>query len=230
MATDLTGARVLVVDDDTALAEVVGRYLERDGFVVSYAADGTEALATALATLPDLLVLDLMLPGLDGIEVCRRLREVAPIPVVMLTARGEEEDRIAGLGIGADDYVTKPFSPRELTARVRAVLRRTLPTSDELVALTAGPLAVDRRAREARLRGEVLSLTAKEFDLLAHLMANPRRSYSRAELLESVWGWSYGDTATVTVHIRRLREKVESDPGVPRYILTVRGAGYRFDP
>ncbi len=230
METDLSGARVLVVDDDLALAEVVGRYLERDGFVVSFASDGPQGLATALETLPDLLVLDLMLPGLDGIEVCRQLREVAPIPVVMLTARGEEEDRIAGLRIGADDYVTKPFSPRELTARVRAVLRRTLRTGDDNVVLTAAGLRVDRSAREARLEGDVLSLTNKEFDVLAYLMAHPRRSFTRDELLESVWGWTYGDTATVTVHVRRLREKIEHDASAPRHLITVRGAGYRFDP
>ena len=171
-----------------------------------------------------------MLPGLDGIEVCRRLRDVAPIPVVMLTARGEEDDRIAGLQIGADDYVTKPFSPRELIARIEAVLRRTLRTGVAPSVLTAGRLRIDRAAYEATLDGELLSLTTKEFDLLAHLMANPRRTFRRDELLEAVWGWTYGDTATVTVHIRRLREKVEDDPGQPVHVATVRGVGYRFDP
>jgi DNA-binding response OmpR family regulator len=229
---DLSGARVLVVDDDPALSEVVGRYLEREGFAVSFAEDGDDGLATALATLPDLVVLDLMLPSLDGIEVCRRLREVAPIPVVMLTARGEEEDRIAGLRIGADDYVTKPFSPRELTARVQAVLRRTLRGVPAAPAtpLTAGDLVVDVAAHEARRAGEVLPLTTKEFALLVHLMSNPRHTFRREELLESVWGWTYGDTATVTVHVRRLREKIEPDPSAPRHLMTVRGAGYRFDP
>jgi DNA-binding response OmpR family regulator len=228
---DLAGARVLVVDDDPALSEVVGRYLELEGFVVSFAEDGEEALAMALATLPDLVVLDLMLPSLDGVEVCRRLREVAPIPVVMLTARGEEEDRITGLRIGADDYVTKPFSPRELTARVQAVLRRSLKgTGSRAEPLVAGALVVDRAAHEARLDGEVLALTTKEFDLMVHLMSHPRQSFRREQLLESVWGWTFGDTATVTVHVRRLREKIETDPSDPRHLVTVRGVGYRFDP
>jgi DNA-binding response OmpR family regulator len=231
VSDDPGGARVLVVDDDEALAEVVGRYLERDGFRVSYAVDGDGGLAAALEMLPDLVVLDLMLPGLDGVEVCRRIREVAPIPVVMLTARGEEEDRITGLRIGADDYVTKPFSPRELTARVHAVLRRSALSGGRLTeVLHAGALSVDRAAHEARRNGEVLALTSKEFDLLAHFMAHPRRSFRREELLESVWGWSFGDTATVTVHVRRLREKIEADPGAPVHLATVRGVGYRFDP
>ncbi len=224
-------ARVLVVDDDPALSEVVGRYLERDGFSVTFADDGESGLAAALATLPDLVVLDLMLPRMDGIEVCRRIREVAPIAVVMLTARGEEEDRIAGLGIGADDYVTKPFSPAELVARVKAVLRRTIGESPaRFEPLVAGPLRVDRAAHEATLDGEQLSLTTKEYDLLVHLMTHPRRTFRRAELLESVWGWSFGDTSTVTVHVRRLREKIETHASDPRHLVTVRGVGYRFDP
>lgn len=224
--------RVLVVDDDPALAEVVGRYLEREGFEVTFAGDGPTGLQLALDSLPDLVVLDLMLPGIDGIEVCRRLREVAPIPVVMLTARGEEDDRIAGLHIGADDYVTKPFSPRELTARIQAVLRRTLRSDgpQPREALVAGALHVDRSAHEARRDGEVLSLTTKEFDLLVHLMSHPRETFRREELLEAVWGWTYGDTATVTVHVRRLREKIEQSPSEPRHLATVRGVGYRFDP
>lgn len=225
------GARVLVVDDDPALSEVVGRYLERDGFAVSFADDGETGLAAALATLPDLVVLDLMLPRLDGIEVCRRIREVAPIAVVMLTARGEEEDRIAGLGIGADDYVTKPFSPAELVARVKAVLRRTIgDSSARLEPLVAGDVRVDRAAHEVTLRGEPLALTTKEYDLLVHLMTHPRRTFQRAELLESVWGWSFGDTSTVTVHVRRLREKIEAHASDPQHLMTVRGVGYRFDP
>lgn len=224
-------ARVLVVDDDPALAEVVGRYLERDGFSVTYADDGVTGLAAALSTLPDLVVLDVMLPRMDGIEVCRRIREVAPIAVVMLTARGEEEDRIAGLGFGADDYVTKPFSPAELLARIKAVLRRTIgESSARLEPLTAGGLCVDRAAHEATLNGDALSLTTKEYDLLVHLMAHPRRTFRRGELLESVWGWSFGDTSTVTVHVRRLREKIETNASEPRHLMTVRGVGYRFDP
>ncbi len=226
---------VLVVDDDPALADVVSRYLEREGFTVEVATDGASGLERALATLPDLVVLDLMLPVLDGLEVCRRLRKAAPIPVVMLTARGEEDDRIAGLDLGADDYVTKPFSPRELTARVKAVLRRaaagavaaqTMPS----LGTEDGELQVDLVAHEVTVRGETVSLTAKEFDLLVHLMANPRRAFRREDLLEAVWGWTYGDTSTVTVHIRRLREKVEKNPSEPRYLSTVRGVGYRFEP
>jgi DNA-binding response OmpR family regulator len=226
------GPRVLVVDDDVALADVVRRYLTREGFAVEVASDGESGLERALTTLPDLVVLDLMLPGLDGIEVCRRLRQTAPIPVVMLTARGEEEDRIAGLDLGADDYVTKPFSPRELTARVKAVLRRAAggvvnggPSSLHLV-----DIDVDLVAHQAMVRGEIVSLTAKEFDLLVHLMANPRKAFRREELLEAVWGWTYGDTSTVTVHVRRLREKIELDSSAPIHLCTVRGVGYRFEP
>ncbi|MCB0978728.1 MAG: response regulator transcription factor [Acidimicrobiales bacterium] len=223
--------RILVIDDDVALSEVVGRYLEAAGYEVMFAADGQTGLEQALRELPDLVVLDLMLPRLDGIEVCRRIREVAPIPVVMLTARGEEDDRIAGLQIGADDYVTKPFSPRELEARVEAVLRRAARTDvPRPVVLSGGGLELDRLAHEVRLKGEVLALTTKEFDLLAHLMANPRCSFGRDELLRDVWGWTFGDTATVTVHVRRLRAKIEEDPADPRHLVTVRGVGYRFDP
>jgi DNA-binding response OmpR family regulator len=189
-------------------------------------------LERALATLPDLVVLDLMLPGLDGLELFRRLRRVAPIPVVMLTARGQEEDRIAGLELGADDYLGKPFSPRELTARVRAVLRR----ARSPVEVTAGPmllgggLEVDLLAREARRDGRPLELTVKEFDLLAYLLSHPGQALRREQLLEAVWGYSIGDTATVTVHVRRLREKTEVDPSAPKHLCTVRGVGYRFEP
>ena len=225
------GPRVLVVDDDPALSDVVGRSLRRDGFDVDFAADGTSGLARALQSLPDIVVLDLMLPGLDGLEVCRRLRRVAPIPVVMLTALGEENDRIAGLEIGADDYVTKPFSPRELSARVKAVLRRAaagaVEASSARTLLGAG-LEVDVVAHQVRRGGETVALTTKEFDLLVHFMTHPGRAYRREELLEAVWGWSFGDTSTVTVHIRRLREKIEPDPSNPRHLVTVRGVGYRY--
>jgi DNA-binding response OmpR family regulator len=225
-------ARVLIIEDDPNVAEVVARYLEREGYTVETAADGAAGLRLALRELPDLVVLDLMLPRLGGLEVCRRLREVAPVPVIMLTARGEETDRIAGLELGADDYVAKPFSPRELTARVKAVLRRA---TAPLVLGAAGRLAadeleVDTVAHEARLRGELVALTAKEFDLLVHMMRHPRRAFRREELLQEVWGFSYGDTSTVTVHIRRLREKIEPDPSNPRYVRTVWGVGYRFEP
>jgi DNA-binding response OmpR family regulator len=226
------GPRVLVVDDDPTLSEVVGRYLTREGFRVDFAEDGASGLEQALATLPDLVLLDLMLPVLDGLEVCRRIRETAPIPVVMLTARGEENDRIAGLELGADDYVTKPFSPRELTARVKAVLRRAAGgvALSSRVEVEGGGIHVDLVAHEARRAGELIALTAKEFDLLVYLMVNPRRAFRRDELLEAVWGWSFGDTATVTVHVRRLREKIEADPSDPSHLCTVRGVGYRFEP
>jgi DNA-binding response OmpR family regulator len=224
--------RVLVVEDDRMLAEVVDTYLTREGFTVDIATDGESGLAQALAMQPDLVVLDLMLPVLDGLEVCRRLRQAMPTPVIMLTARGEEDDRIVGLELGADDYVTKPFSPRELTARVKAVLRRSAGGVDATGGsmLEAGSIAIDLVAHEATRDGQLMALTAKEFDLLAHFMSHPRRAFRRDELLEEVWGWSYGDTATVTVHVRRLREKVETDPSTPRHLCTVRGVGYRFEP
>jgi DNA-binding response OmpR family regulator len=227
-----TAPRVLIVEDDPNVAEVVGRYLVREGYAVETEADGLRGLEQALADPPDLVVLDLMLPSLSGLEVCRRLRAVAPVPVIMLTARGEEVDRIAGLELGADDYVAKPFSPRELTARVKAVLRRatgSLPAEAAEV-LHAGSLEVDPVAHEARVDGELVALTAREFDLLVHLMRNPRRAFRREELLADVWGFAYGDTSTVTVHVRRLREKVEADPSDPRHVCTVWGVGYRFEP
>jgi two-component system, OmpR family, response regulator ResD len=225
--------RVLVVDDDRTVAEVVTRYLEREGYAVESVCDGNEALARADAHLPDLVVLDIMLPGLDGLELCRRLRSRAPIPVVMLTARGSEEDRVLGLELGADDYVSKPFSPRELTARVKAVLRRAgspLGEVDSPRTVDCDALQIDLGAREARVRGELATLTAREFELLAFLVRHPRQVFRRDELLEHVWGYTYGDTSTVTVHIRRLREKIEDDPSAPRRITTVWGVGYRFDP
>lgn len=223
--------RVLIVEDDATVAEVVGRYLEAEGFVVTSTGDGADGLASALADPPDLVVLDLMLPSLDGLEVCRRIRARLRVPVIILTARAGEDERIAGLELGADDYVSKPFSPRELTARVKAVLRRAsgpVPASDDTV-LESGELRVDVNAHEARRSGMLLPLTVKEFDLLAHLMRNPRRAFRREELLADVWGFAYGDTSTVTVHIRRLREKLEPDPARPRYVTTVWGVGYRFD-
>lgn len=225
--------RVLVVEDDPTVSDVVARYLERDGFTVESVSDGHEALARSDAQLPDLVVLDLMLPGLDGLEVCRRLRARAPVPVIMLTARGEEEDRILGLELGADDYMAKPFSPRELMARVHAVLRRAqsaLPVTEALATIETDGLVVDLGAREVRLRGDLVALTAKEFDLLAFLAQQPRQVFRRDELFERVWGYTYGDSSTVTVHIRRLREKIENDPSAPTRITTVWGVGYRFDP
>jgi DNA-binding response OmpR family regulator len=225
------GRVVLVVEDDPTVAEIVVRYLEREGFLVEWCADGAEGLSRALDLRPDLVVLDLMLPSLDGLEVCRRLHEALPIPVVMLTARGEESDRVLGLELGADDYLTKPFSPRELMARVKAVLRR----ADGPVAtvgtgcVRSGGLVIDLGAREVVRHGEHVVLTAREFDLLAHLVTHPREAFRREDLLASVWGYTYGDAATVTVHIRRLREKVERVPSSPMLITTVWGVGYRWD-
>ncbi|WP_405537458.1 response regulator transcription factor [Streptomyces sp. NBC_00075] len=222
-------ARVLVVDDDPTVAEVVSGYLDRAGYVVDRAGDGPTALAGAATHWPDLVVLDLMLPGMDGLEVCRRMRERGPVPVIMLTARGDEDDRILGLEVGADDYVTKPFSPRELVLRVESVLRRTRPTAGERP-LDAVGLTVDPAARRATKNGAELALTLREFDLLAFFLRHPGRAYGREDLMREVWGWDFGDLSTVTVHVRRLRNKVEDDPARPRLIQTVWGVGYRFDP
>jgi len=223
---------VLVVDDEKDIVELIRYNLAQAGYRVVTAGDGQQALDLARRDRPDLVVLDLMLPALSGLEVCRRLRAKVPVPVIMLTARGEEVDRIAGLELGADDYVAKPFSPRELTARVKAVLRRASGgvVPEDAGLLKAGALAVDTVAHEARLNGDLVGLTAREFELLAYLMRNPRRAFRREELLAEVWGFTYGDTSTVTVHVRRLREKVEADPSVPRHICTVWGVGYRFEP
>ncbi|MFJ8147668.1 response regulator transcription factor [Streptomyces sp. NPDC096048] len=225
-------ARVLVVDDDPTVAEVVAGYLDRAGYLVDRADDGPAALTRAAAHRPDLVVLDLMLPGMDGLEVCRRLRGQGPVPampVIMLTARGDEDDRILGLEVGADDYVTKPFSPRELVLRVESVLRRTRPATVERPLGAAG-LTVDPAARRATKNGSELALTLREFDLLAFLLLHPGRAFAREELMQRVWGWDFGDLSTVTVHVRRLRGKVEDDPARPRLIQTVWGVGYRFDP
>ncbi|AGL16908.1 response regulator transcription factor [Actinoplanes sp. N902-109] len=222
-------ARVLVVDDDPTVSDVVRRYLEQDGCEVRLAGDGHAALAAVAAERPDLVVLDLMMPGLDGLEVCRRLRARMPeLPVVMLTALGEEDDRVAGLELGADDYVTKPFSPRELVLRIRSVLRRSAPAAGPVL-LRDGDLVADTARRVAQLAGEPLALTVREFDLLAFLIAHPGRAWSRAELLAEVWGWQFGDQSTVTVHVRRLREKIEADPARPRRLLTAWGVGYRYE-
>ncbi|MGH3741107.1 MAG: response regulator transcription factor, partial [Micromonosporaceae bacterium] len=213
-------------------SDVVRRYLERAGITVTLAADGPAALRAYADGRPDLVVLDLMLPGMDGIEVCRRMRADSDVPVVMLTALGEEADRVVGLQTGADDYVTKPFSPRELVLRVQSVLRRVARpvSSEESGTLADRGLVVDPNARVAVLDGTDLALTVREFDLLVFLMRNPGRAYRRGELLEHVWGWTFGDQSTVTVHVRRLREKVEPDPAEPRRIVTVWGVGYRYQP
>ncbi|OII66943.1 response regulator transcription factor [Streptomyces sp. CC77] len=225
---------VLVVDDDPTVSEIVTGYLERAGFGVALAADGPGALAAAGARWPDLVVLDLMLPGMDGLAVCRELRARGPVPVIMLTARADEEDRILGLEIGADDYVTKPFSPRELVLRVESVLRRSalaaVPRPEPVVPLRAAGLEVDPAARRASKHGRELALTLREFDLLAYFLRHPGQVCDRERLMREVWGWDFGDLSTVTVHVRRLRGKVEDDPARPRLIQTVWGAGYRFDP
>ena len=221
-------ATVLVVDDDLTVRDVVRRYLELAGHQVALADNGEDALAWIAAHQPDLVVLDLMLPGIDGLEVCRRLRTGSSVPVVMLTALGEEENRIAGLQLGADDYVTKPFSPRELALRVSSVLRRTAPAlpAGEVV---DGDLRLDVTARRATRGGTDLALTSREFDLLAFFLAHPGAAFTREQLLEKVWGWDFGDQSTVTVHVRRLREKIEATPAKPTRIATVWGVGYRYD-
>ncbi|MEU5322721.1 response regulator transcription factor [Streptomyces sp. NPDC021056] len=221
--------RILVVDDDPTVAEVVAGYLDRAGYLVDRADDGPTALDRAAAHWPDLVVLDLMLPGMDGLEVCRRMRGQGPVPVIMLTARGDEDDRILGLEVGADDYVTKPFSPRELVLRVESVLRRSRPATGG-ARLGAAGLTVDPAARRASKDDNELALTLREFDLLSYFLRHPGRAFSREDLMREVWGWDFGDLSTVTVHVRRLRGKVEDDPARPRLIQTVWGVGYRFDP
>ena len=224
-------ARVLIVDDEPNIREVVGLYLSRDGHDVVSATDGEEALAVFRESEPDLVVLDLMLPKLSGLEVCRRMRAVRKVPLIMLTARGEEEERVLGLSLGADDYVAKPFSPRELAARVAAVLRRVEessgPTGRKVLSFEG--LRVDPNTHEVLVDGEPATLTAREFDLLYHMASTPGRVYTRDQLMETVWGYTFSaDTHTVTVHMRRLREKVEPDPAKPRYLQTVWGVGYKF--
>jgi len=227
----VTVARVLVVDDDVTVREVVVSYLRAGGHAVVEAADGAEALRAMRSDPADLVVLDLMMPGIDGLEVCRRLRAAGDVPIIMLTALGAEVDRVVGLESGADDYVTKPFSPRELVLRVEALLRRVGEQSrPETGSVTDGDLVVDSGRHEATLDGRPIALTSREFDLLRFLVTNPGTAYSRDELLQHVWGWSFGDQSTVTVHVRRLREKVERDPKRPNRLVTVWGVGYRWEP
>jgi DNA-binding response OmpR family regulator len=225
------GARILVVDDEPHIVELVRYNLEQEGYAVSAATRGESALASVRAAPPDLIVLDIMLPGVDGLEVCRRLRRESAVPIIMLTAKGGEMARVAGLELGADDYVTKPFSPRELVARVRAVLRRRARevTPDSTGPLHVGTLRLDVATREVTLRGRRVELTAREFDLLRLLMRYPNRVFTRDFLLEHLWGFDfYGSTRTVDMHMSRLREKIEDESAKPTLIVTVRGVGYKL--
>jgi len=229
--------QILVVDDEPMVREVVARYLQRDGMTVIEAADGSEALTALASHRIDLVVLDVMLPNIDGLSVLRHIRDQGTIPVILLTARAEEVDRIVGLELGADDYVVKPFSPRELAVRVRNVHRRSLGTvaaslSGAGSTLMFDDLSIDSVTREVTARGALVALTPKEFDLLTLLASAPRRVFTRGQLLEEVWDSSpdYQDQATVTVHVGRLRQKLELEPDQPRWITTVRGVGYRFEP
>ena len=223
---------ILVVDDEPTIAEVVARYLDRAGYRTAIAHDGDQALASADRSRPDLVVLDLMLPGVDGLEVMRRLRGTAVPPgVILLTAKGDESDRVIGLRLGADDYVVKPFSPAELVARVDAVLRRVERPMQDAEPLVVGEIRIDPAAREVTVAGEPVVLTQREFDLLLFMARHPHRVFSRNQLMDAVWQYSfYTDTSTVTVHIRRLRSKLEQDPRHPRHLETVWGVGYRFAP
>jgi DNA-binding response OmpR family regulator len=222
---------VLVVDDEPMVRDVLERYLRKEGFEVDVAVDGDDALERAAAGNPDLVLLDLMLPKRDGYEVFGVIRERSQVPVIMLTARGEETDRVVGLELGADDNVTKPFSPREVVARVRSVLRRSAgPTTSVPATIELGDLTIDVARREVAVRGKPVRLTRKEFDLLHHLASHPGVTFSRTQLLEDVWDFAWdGDSATVTVHVRRIRAKIEEDPSAPRRLITVWGVGYRFE-
>ena len=224
--------RVLVVDDEPVVTEVIDRYLSREGFEVSIAADGAQALDLAHSWAPDLIVLDLMLPNVDGLEVCRQLRRQSQVPIIMLTARGEETDRVVGLELGADDYIVKPFSPRELVARVKTVLRRTAsaPAQSPGGTLRFDALTLNPQSRKVTLRDTEVHLTSKEFDLLLFLASHPGQVFTREQLMDQVWDYTYAaDYSTITVHIRRLREKVEIDAMKPAYIKTIWGVGYKFD-
>ena len=222
---------VLLVEDEPSIAEPLAESIAREGFETKVAGTVAEALALAAQLEPDLVLLDVMLPDGSGLDVCRELRQRSQVPIIMLTARGEEADRIVGLELGADDYVTKPFSPRELAARVRTVLRRSGSTSARAEQLEFDDLSIDGASRVVTRGGEEATLTAREFDLLWVLASNPRRVFSRSHLMDRVWGHAPAlDTGTVTVHIRRLREKLEADPAHPTHLQTVWGVGYRFDP
>jgi len=230
----MSGETILIVDDEPTIVEVVGLYLQREGFRVITAADGAAALALVEQQRPDLVVLDLMLPGISGLDVMRRLRASGALPIILLTARSEEADRVVGLELGADDYVTKPFSSRELVARVKAVLRRTHPepAAEPSAAniLTVGGLRMDTASHAVTLDGQPIGLTAREFDLLQFLMRHPGQVFTREQLLDNVWGYTFAsDMSTVTVHIRRLREKIEPDPANPVFLQTIWGVGYKLE-
>ncbi|MEN8234955.1 MAG: response regulator transcription factor [Actinomycetota bacterium] len=224
-------ARILVVDDEPKIRNIVTSYLREEGFEVAEADDGPTAVSQTQRLDPDVVILDVMLPGFDGIEALRQIRTTSDVYVIMLTARSEETDKLIGLSVGADDYVTKPFSARELVARVKAVLRRNRATGiDASERLTVGGLALDHATRTVTVDDAEIDLTALEFDLLAALLDGPGRVYSRGQLLEKVWGWDFfGDERVVDVHIRKIRQKLGDDPSEPRFIATVRGVGYRFE-
>lgn len=225
-------SKIVIVEDEPNISEVVSLYLKRAGFTVTSYADGLAALNALPDPLPDLIILDVMLPGMDGFTLTRHLRDRSDVPIILLTSRREESDRIAGLELGADDYVVKPFSPQELVSRVRAVLRRARPVNEAVTesSLNFGGLSINPQMRLVTLNGRELVLTAKEFDLLHYMALHPRQVFTRDQLLESIWGLSdYIDPGTVTVHIRRLREKIEKDPGDPVHLVTVWGVGYKFE-
>lgn len=228
----MTEERILVVEDEPMVAEVVARYLRRDGHEVQVVGDGGAAIDAFTNFQPDLVVLDVMLPNVDGMEICRQIRAQSQAPVILLTARGEEIDKLLGLGLGADDYITKPFSPRELAARVKAVLKRSVPRNEvDAEALRFEDLRINGRTRVVEDRRGQIKLTAREFDLLMHLARHPNQVFSRDQLMTSVWDYEFaGDSSTVTVHMRRLRSKVETDPSRPRHLKTIWGVGYKFEP
>lgn len=229
--TGPSGATVLVVDDDDNVREVLQRYLTRAGHTVIEAADGASGLNAVRREHPDLVILDLMMPGMDGLDVCSAIRHTSDVPVIMLTALGSESDRVVGLEHGADDYVVKPFSPREVTLRVGRILGRTgaaVVAADTVELITDGDLVVNLPSRSVTRAGQPITLTTREFDLLAFLVRHPDQAFSRTELMQRVWQWEFGDESTVTVHARRLREKIENDPAVPTRLQTVWGHGYRY--
>ncbi len=229
----MTNIQILVIEDEPSIREVVALYLERAGFIAYCVEDGDAALRAIENNSPDLVIMDLMLPGIDGLTLTQYMRERGDTPIIMLTARRDEADRIAGLEMGADDYVVKPFSPQELVSRVRAVLRRTHGTTMHMAAkpIEFEGLQIDPSTRVVQVRGDEVELTAKEFDLLHHLASHPRQVFNRDQLLDRVWGMAeYIDPSTVTVHVRRLREKIETDPSEPEWIQTVWGVGYKFEP